>query len=204
MGLMRYITAAVVGLGLMGMSAQAATVTILGGQSGAPGPAPNVNDPFAAGTDASFLLPNDYEIQINSTYDASVDMNGAMIDQNFVFLNTSGVGTVFDITIDTIDDFSGLTFTWSDNNNLRADIVAVGNIAALTVLVLPLAMVDYTLAVTGTLNLQGGNFAFGGYNISVSAVPIPGAAWLFGTALLGGGFVVSRRRKRRIAATAAA
>ena len=49
---------------------------------------------------------------------------------------------------------------------------------------------DYTLRITGTPDGTNG----GAYMVGLSVVPIPAAAWLFGTAVLGFA-VVSRRRR---------
>jgi hypothetical protein len=58
----------------------------------------------------------------------------------------------------------------------------------------------FTLRIFGTLD---GRFTSGGYNVSVegtdvSSVPVPAAAWLFGSALMG--LVGFSRRKSSVAA----
>lgn len=58
---------------------------------------------------------------------------------------------------------------------------------------------QYTLKITGNITGDDG----GSYAGLVTAVPLPAAAWLFGTALLGGA-VVARRKQQSLAGALAA
>jgi len=200
MKLFKVFAAAALGLGLMGVTAQAATVTIFGSQNG-PTAGGTVNDPFAAGIDASFELPTDFEVGISSLYRTVDGDDNQAIDQVFEFFNVNLTAVNALFTVNTPADFTDLSFEWSDGVNPSIFISGGDASTAIAFALLPTTL--YTITVTGMTSLTGGSNPFGQYDISVSAVPIPGAAWLFGTALLGGGIVVSRRRRRR-AATAAA
>ena len=198
MRVFKIFAAMALGLGLMGVSAQAATLDA-SAQTNSLGDV-IVDDAFAGGVDASFELPTDFEINISDKYANADGDHAGTINRLFRFDNTVAT-TVFQFsTFNQLSEFTDLTFTWT-GAGLGAGLVITPLSTPSQTFISMLAGGIYELAVTGVVNLPGTGQK-GQYDISLVAAPIPAAAWLFGTALLGGGIVAGRRRRRTAAVAA--
>lgn len=89
---------------------------------------------------------------------------------------------------------ANLTFTWEEADTTFMNSLTITDGSGFALLGLPTAFftflaqaAGYTLTVTGTTLAGGGDYSL------ITSVPIPAAAFLFGSALLGGGLL--RRRK---------
>jgi len=200
MKLFKVFAAAALGLGLMSISAQASTV-----QTGVMGALPSVGvsgsgiGPGCGGAIADcFVMPIDQEVGIIEGF-TSADNGGFSTTFQFE-TSVDLLPYAFSFSVNEPTDFSGLNFEIFDSAASSVFSLTPGQISGGLFFFAMAAAEVYTLVVSGMISLAGSDGA--NYTLQVSAVPIPGAAWLFGTALLGGGIVVSRRRRRR-AATAA-
>jgi hypothetical protein len=139
-------------------------------------------------SDACYTLPDDFNILIEDTG------AGEAVDRQFELTFVGGGSGVYQLTINPTSGFSG-TFTGGevDETAPPGDLQFVGG----TTIALgfgPLLLnfddgVLYGLRVVGTFASGGGN-----YDISLTPVPIPPALLLFGSALIGLGYLARRRR----------
>jgi len=132
---------------------------------------------------------------VSSNFVASgADMNAAG-DFTAVW-SFSSVGHVFALTVGTINnniDVDSLLIT--SGVNVINSITGIGSEKSLSLLTYYLLDgVDYLITVTGTSKFDGTKL-----DLSVEAVPLPAAVWLFGSALMGL-FGVSRRKSSAVAA----
>ena len=117
------------------------------------------------------------------------DIAGAFSDTWDV--NIEPTGSIFSLA--TSNFFSDFTVEYSlDNVNffLYNGITEVAGLFSIQDLTLD-SISAFKLRISGTLN---GRFRSGGYNVSVEAVPVPAAAWLFGSAILGLAGLKTRRK----------
>lgn len=159
---------------------------------------------FAVPASAISLLPNG-TAQFNTgseVYFADVDPAPGGFNDEYTFENNTGDDLLVRFRVNTtFTDGVGigvanLTFSF-DNMDLFTDLTDANGVllpSPYSFSVLILDGVDLVLHVTGaTLNADGGS-----YDFFVAAVPIPPALLLFGTSLLGLGFLSSRRRRRKV------
>jgi len=196
MRIMKYMTAAIVGLGLMGMSAQAATVGTIAAASD-----------FFADDGGVVDINHDLMPTMISLGDVfTAEISGDATDGGglfaFAFTATEDLSALETNSLNPVGGFADITVSWASDaigtvifNSLTTAQVIAGTVLSTSFL---LGETKFLLVEWSDITATGANL-----DLRVAAVPIPGAAWLFGTALLGGGFVVNRRRKRRIAAAAA-
>lgn len=150
-------------------------------------------------------LPNGFdegtivELESNQIYKSNIDeitgfdenVAGSVVFQ-FQNLVAPDIGTFTTTTVNLSDGFRDLEVYWSDNNlangtGLASAIVGGGTSLSTNFIVGTIRYLTLTWSgIDGGTNLD----------IRVAAVPVPPALLLFGTSLLGFGFL-SRRRRRK-------
>jgi len=125
--------------------------------------------------------------------------DGATINDTFTFTVTENLSALTDISFTTGSrTFADLTFTWGTGEVWNiTDSTGAFNGTSLFASTLLLANSPMTMTVTGTV-LDGTGFApplptSYDFTIFTTAVPVPAAIWLFGSALVG--FIGFGRRK---------
>lgn len=115
-------------------------------------------------------------------------------DEDYFSFTSDKAITSIVITYDINDDPAGNVTLFQVFEGLKADGSSKGSVltgdATGLFLAGPLAAGDYTIYIRET---ELGSLGPNSYEVSVNAVPLPAAAWLFGSALLGL-VTVSRRR----------
>jgi len=170
MKIVRYVAAMLLAFGLLGVQAQAATVLV---------------------DDATYSLPADGP---NFLFSGFLAPAGAG-DLTFNFESTEDpLGASAEVAITNISFglFTNLQMSWVSTVNGVLVTTAILHPSSVLATIFAGADINQGLRIFWDDAVAGASFTVG-----VSVVPIPGAAWLFGTALLGGGIVVGRRRRRR-------
>ena len=129
--------------------------------------------------------------------DVLVSGRGVVRYANEEFTDTFGItvdGTTSTFTLSTINpgvSLDELSITGSDGSSWN---VIGSNVTELSLITTLLSNVSYTIQIVGIGKTIGST-----YDVTVQAVPIPAAVWLFGSALMG--LVgVSRRKSTAVAA----
>lgn len=191
------------------VAATAATTTILTGNT-APGLVLNMNDVVYGGNSIDDFTTLDGAHQDVSGYANKLVASTPFTDTYYFNVQAGGVGVEFGINSDAPQPGSTASFgianlqfnwnggTWMDLTDATgSDIPGTTNVGVDNWYQGFLAQGQNILSVRGTPNVPGGS-----YNIKVSAIPLPPAALLFGTALFGIGAL--RRRKNKQAMDLAA
>ncbi|MCF6203065.1 MAG: VPLPA-CTERM sorting domain-containing protein [Methylococcaceae bacterium] len=169
----------VLSLFVLPLTAQAASISIINDQTSGGGTVTN-----GSGVSAATANHNDIVSDFSDTWVVDVDPAGDVFS-----LATSNFFSDFNVeySLDGVNFFS------------YNDVTEVAGQFSIKDLSLQ-NITGFTLRIFGTLD---GRFTSGGYNVSVegadvSSVPVPAAAWLFGSALMG--LVGFSRRKSSVAA----
>jgi hypothetical protein len=132
-------------------------------------------------SDASFVLNERYTNIANLASNQTVDDLYKFTASDAFTSSSAVLGFQYDGGPVSVKD---LTMAWSENGAVLATKVITDSLGAVidrsNVYFNMIAGKTYELLVTGVANSQGGT-----YSVTVAAVPLPGAALLFGSALLG-------------------
>ena len=137
-----------------------------------------------------FVLPADFTVLIDDSG------RNETVTRQFEFVFSGGGSAIFESTVVPSNGFTG-TFQFGEIDPLAGpgDFVFLGattNLGGGPHILQLLSGVLYGIRVAGTFASGGGN-----YDIALTAVPIPPALLLFGSALVGLGYL-ARRRGRSI------
>lgn len=158
----KIITLLTVSLFALPLTAHAASVTILNQTNTGGGTVTDGNGEYGATANH-----NDIKGTFSDTWQVDIDPTGSVFS-----LATSNFFSDFMVEY-RLDATS--SFVHYDGVAEQAGLFSIKDLALNTI-------PGFQLRVSGTLNPQ---FNTGGYNVSVNAVPVPAAAWLFGSAMLG-------------------
>jgi len=154
-----------------------------------------------ASTLVEIATPGTYSLTADTQYDfiSSKLAAGSVINDEFVFTSalTSGVnGVLMGGFIKPGADFVGLTLSWyqAGTPDVLLGQLLVSSPLGATLPGLTLAAgLDYVLRVSGHVaSLTGGVASGGTYSFSLTTTPIPPAVLLFGSALMGLGWLGRR------------
>jgi hypothetical protein len=140
-------------------------------------------------------------------------LNGAFDDQytftldHAMTLTITSVTNVYAQPSDFITNFTGSVVLGTPPPGTLGNVVEIGPVMATACVLVPncqgfagsavLGPGSYFLDISGIAN---GSSGYGGDLATFSAVPLPGAAWLFGSAMLGMAMLMKRKPKRSPAA----